>query len=103
MLFYLKSHFKEEHQYATSSFPFFLKKARPKKQKEIININYLITVLIKMQLLIFLVFSQYGLACKYGIIGCKIAFSNTWCNNCQSSKAVTETSIYFTIFNLLFQ
>ena len=31
-------------------------------------INYLIIVLIKMRLLLFLVFSQYELACKHGII-----------------------------------
>ena len=46
MLFYLKSHFKqslcgEEHQYITSPFLFFLKKAGPKKKK-ITNISYLI-------------------------------------------------------------
>ena len=40
-------------------------------------------VLIKMRLLIFLVLSRYGLACKYStisqyqyIIGCRIAFSD---------------------------
>ena len=43
-----------------------------------------------MRLFIFSVFSQYGLACKYGIFGCRIAFSNTWCNDCQLAKAVTE-------------
>ena len=51
-----------------------------------------------MTLFIFSVFSQYALACKYGIFGCGIAFSNTWCNNCQLSKAVIETW-----FKLLFQ
>ena len=25
------------------------------------------------------------------VIGCKIAFSDTWRNNCQSGKAITET------------
>ena len=35
---------------------FFLKKAKPKKQKKNIYISYLITVL-----------SKYRLACKYGI------------------------------------
>ena len=39
MLFYLKFRFKqklceEEYQYITSSFLFFLKKARPEKQKK---------------------------------------------------------------------
>ena len=62
--------------------------------------NYLIIVLIKMRLLIFLAFSQHGSAYKYEhemiskfqyIIGCKTSFSNTWCNNCQSGKATTET------------
>ena len=43
-----------------------------------------------MRLLMFLVFSQYRLACKYGIIGCRIAFSNTCRKNCQSGKTVTE-------------
>ena len=42
-----------------------LKKTKPIKQKKIINISYLIMVLIKMRLLIFLVLSRYGLACKY--------------------------------------
>ena len=46
-------------------FSFLKKKTKPKKQK---NIIYLIIVLIKMRLLIFLVFSQYRLACKYGNI-----------------------------------
>ena len=75
MLCYLKFHFKqelreEEYQHTTSSFLFFLKKARPNKQKnpKKININYLIIVLIKIKLLLFLVFSQYELVCKYGII-----------------------------------
>ena len=38
------------------------------KNKKTIDLNYLIIVLIKMLLLIFLVFSYYELACKYGII-----------------------------------
>ena len=49
-------------------FFYFLEKTRPKKQNAIINISHLIIVLIKMRLLIFFVFSRYGLACKYGII-----------------------------------
>ena len=48
-----------------------------------------------MRLLVLLIFSQYGLACKYGIIGCRTAFSNTWFNNNQSGRAVTENLIYF--------
>ena len=59
----------------------------------------------KIKLLIFLVFSQYGLACKYGIIF-QISIYNWmencifwyWYNNCQSGKAITETE-----FNLLFK
>ena len=47
---------------------FFLKIARPKNEKLIINNIYLIIVRIKIRLLIFLGFSQYGLTCKYGII-----------------------------------
>ena len=39
-----------------------------KQKKKIIKINYLIIALIKMRLLILLILSQYGLACKYGII-----------------------------------
>ena len=38
------------------------------QKKRIIKINYLIIALITIRLLILLVFSQYGLACKYGII-----------------------------------
>ena len=55
-------------------------------------INGLIRVLIKMRLLIFLVLSQYELlaSCKYGINGCRIESSNTWYNNCQLGKNVTE-------------
>ena len=54
-----------------------------------------------MGLLIFLVFSRYGLAGKYGIlmeyskyqyiIRCTTAFFDIWCNNCQSGKAITES------------
>ena len=46
----------------------FLKKSKPMKQTKIISISYLIMVLIKIRLLIFLVLSRYGLACKYRII-----------------------------------
>ena len=57
-----------------------LKKTKPIKQKKIINISYLIMVLIKMRLLIFLVLSRYGLACKYRIIS-QISIYN-WMQNC---------------------
>ena len=72
MLWYFKFYFKrefceEEHQYTTSPFIFFLKKTKPVKQTKNKKIN-LIMVLIKMRLLIFLVLSRYGLACKYRII-----------------------------------
>ena len=70
----------EEHQYTTNSFLFFLKKDQAYKTKKIINISYLIMVLIKMRLLIFLVLSRYGLACKYRIIS-QISIYN-WIKNC---------------------
>ena len=70
----------EEHQYTTNSFLFFLKKDQAYKTKKIINISYLIMVLIKMRLLIFLVLSRYGLACKYRIIS-QISIYN-WMQNC---------------------
>ena len=51
-----------------------------------------------MRLFMFLVFSQYGLASKYGItlkyqtiIGCRITLPDTWCNKCQSNNAIIET------------
>ena len=56
-----------------------------------------------MRLLIFMVLSQYKLACKYGIIFevsiygelymyvIVIVFSDIWHNNFQSGKAKTET------------
>ena len=53
----------------TLFFP-LLKKTKPTKTKKIINISYLINIL-KLRLLIFLVLSRYGLACKYGIINIK--------------------------------
>ena len=40
--------------------------AELKKKKKILNMNYLIIVLMKMRLV--MIFSQYGLACKYGMI-----------------------------------
>ena len=58
----------------------FLKKTKPIKQKKIIKISCLIMVLIKMRLLIFLVLSRYGLACKYRIIS-QISIYN-WMQNC---------------------
>ena len=47
---------------------FFLEKDQAYKTKNIINISNIIMWLIKMRLLIFLVLSRYGLACKYRII-----------------------------------
>ena len=51
-----------------------------------------------MKLLKFLVFSPYGLACKYGIIfqisvynWFRIAISDTRHNSCKSGKAITAT------------
>ena len=58
---------------------FFLKKDQVYKTKKIINISYLIMVLIKMRLLIFLVLSRYRLACKYRIIS-QISIYN-WMQN----------------------
>ena len=55
----------------------FLKKTDLKK---VIEISYLIMVLIKMGLLIFLGFIQYGLVWKYGII-LQISTCN-WMQNC---------------------
>ena len=49
-------------------FFFFLKKYQAYKTKNVIKISYLITVLIKMRLLIFLILSQYELADKSRII-----------------------------------
>ena len=57
-----------------------MKKTKPIKQKKKINISYLMTVLIKMGLVIFLVLSRYGLACKYGIISKILIYS--WIQNC---------------------
>ena len=60
-----------------------------------LTITFLITILTKKRLLIFLVFSQNGLAFKYGVIlqyeymsGFRIEFSNTWCKNCQSGNFI---------------
>ena len=85
MLYYLKFHIKqklcgEEHQYTESLFLFILEKAKPKKQKKNVNISYLIMVLTKIRLLIFLVLTQYGLACKYGIIFQILLYN--WMQNC---------------------
>ena len=62
-------------------------------------------MLIKLKLLIFLVFRQYGLACKYRTVfqilnktGYKIAFYDIWHNNSQSGKAITKS-----LFNLCFK
>ena len=66
--------------------------------------NYLIIVLIKMRLLLFLVFSQYELACKHGIIFhisitnwsnfvFWIAFSNTWCNRSSRPEVFSKKGV----------
>ena len=64
---FLKDLFYFEHQKHVKLFKVILK-SQDLKSKNIINTTYLIMVLLKMKLLIFLVFSQYALACKYGII-----------------------------------
>ena len=47
---------------------FFSSLKKPRlKDKKIINISYLVIMLIKIRLLIFLVLSRYGLSYKYGI------------------------------------
>ena len=58
----------------------FLKKTKPIKQKKVINISYLIIVIIKMRLLIFLILCRSGLACKYITIS-QISIYN-WMQNC---------------------
>ena len=86
ILFYSKFHFKqkicgEEHQYTTGSSLFFLKKVWPKKQQEKnVKIDHLTIVLIKVRLIIFLVFSHYGLPCKYGT-ALQMSIYN-WLRNC---------------------
>ena len=45
-----------------------------------------------MTLLIF--FSQYRLGCKYGLVFQMSIYNwiaSTWCNNCQSGKAIKKT------------
>ena len=59
---------------------FFLKKIKPKKQKKVINISPLTTILRTLRLLILLVLSHYELAYKYGIIF-QISIYN-WMQNC---------------------
>ena len=49
-------------------FFFSLLKIPGLRNKKIINIKYLIIVLIKMRLLIFLILSQYGLTSKCGVL-----------------------------------
>ena len=61
------------------------KKKQKQKQKKqnktkINNINHLIMALIKMRLLIFLILSRYGLACKYGTVF-QLSMYN-WMQNC---------------------
>ena len=70
MLFYsfvLNNNFVEKNMNIQETI-FFLEKDQAYKTKNIINISYIIMWLIKMRLLIFLVLSRYGLACKYRII-----------------------------------
>ena len=69
-----------KRNYTTSSFLFFLKKDAAHEAKKVISISYLLMKLIKMRLLIFLVLSRYGLACKYRIIS-QISIFN-WMQNC---------------------
>ena len=52
-------------------------------REKVFLINYLIILLIKMTLVIFLAFTQYGLACKYGIVSL-ISIYN-WMQNCISN------------------
>ena len=58
----------------------FLKNPGLKNKTKTFNVNYLIIALIKMKLLIFLVFSQYGLARKHRII-LQVSIYN-WTQNC---------------------
>ena len=58
----------------------FIEKTRPINQKKFTNFSYLIMVLIKMKLLIFLVLSWYGLASKYRIISQRSIYN--WMQNC---------------------
>ena len=70
MLFYsfvLNNNFVEKNMNIQETI-FFLEKDQAYKTKNIINISYIIMWLIKMRLLMFLVLSRYGLACKYRII-----------------------------------
>ena len=70
MLFYsfvLNNNFVEKNMNIQETI-FFLEKDQAYKTKNIINISNIIMWLIKMRLLIFLVLSRYGLACKYRII-----------------------------------
>ena len=70
MLFYsfvLNNNFVEKNMKIQETL-FFLEKDQAYKTKNIINISYIIMWLIKMRLLIFLVLSRCGLACKYRII-----------------------------------
>ena len=70
MLFYsfvLNNNFVEKNMKIQETL-FFLEKDQAYKTKNISNISYIIMWLIKMRLLIFLVLSRYGLACKYRII-----------------------------------
>ena len=65
--FVLKNNSAEKIIIQQALFFSFLKKPGLKDNQKNLNFNYLIIVPIKMRLLLFLVISQYGLPCKYGI------------------------------------
>ena len=66
--FVLKNNSAEKIIIQQALFFSFLKKPGLKNNQKNLNFNYLIIVPIKMRLLLFLVISQYGLPCKYGIV-----------------------------------
>ena len=66
-----------------------LKKPGLKNKKN--HYHCMIIALVKMRLLIFLVFSQYGLACKYEIIF-QVSIYN-WAQNCILKYLVLELLI----------
>ena len=79
----------KEHQYATVPFLYSLKKTKPKNEKALTLV---------LRLLILLVFSQHGLAFKYGntfqMSICNLwrnSISDTWRNSCHLEKVITKT------------
>ena len=36
------------------------------------------------------------------MIGCRIAFSDTWCNNCQSGMTITKTCLLYLLNKIYF-